>query len=187
MKTEELKVWKNKYRDISEEIYIRPIEEADVDKFVVWRNSDFVKNYYIYRGTYTRESQLEWMKANVDTGKACLMIICIAESDRPIGCVQIKDIDRVHNKGEYGIFIGEKDAQGKGYGNDAAKMMLRYGFEDLKLHRIYLEAIEGNERAIKSYENAGFVKEGLLKDNAFIDGSYKNIVWMAAINPRENI
>ena len=179
-------MWKNKYTDISKEIYIRPMEEKDVDKFVEWRNSDHVKNFYIYRGTFTRESQLEWMKANVDTGRACLMIICTTENDRPIGCVQIKDIDRVHNKGEYGIFIGEKDAQGKGYGNDAAKMMLRYGFEDLKLHRIYLEALEGNEPAIKSYENAGFVKEGLLRDNAFIDGSYRNIVWMAAINPGEN-
>ncbi len=187
MKTEELSVWKNKYKDISEEIYIRPIDEADVAEWVEWRHSDLVKNYYIYMGTFTRQSQLEWMKANVDTGRAVLMIICLSENDRPVGCVQIKDIDRVHNKGEYGIFIGEKDAQGKGYGNDAAKMMLRCGFEDLKLHRIYLEVIEGNERAIKSYENAGFVKEGLLRDNVLIEGSYRDIVWMAAINPKENI
>ncbi len=186
MNKEELALWKSKYTDISSDIYIRPMEEADVDKWVAWRNSDLVKGYYIYRGEFTRQSQLDWMKANVDTGKACLMIICLMEDDRPIGCVQIKDIDRFHNKGEYGIFIGEADAQGKGYGNAAAKMMLRYGFEELSLHRIYLEAIEGNERAIKSYENAGFVKEGILKDNAFIDGTYKNIVWMGAINPKEN-
>ena len=186
MKKEELDLWKSKYTDISNEIYIRPMEEADVDKWVTWRNSDMVKNYYIYRGEFTRQSQLEWMKANADTGKACLMIICLTDNDRPVGCVQIKDIDRVHNKGEYGIFIGEADAQGKGYGNEAAKMMLRYGFEELSLHRIYLEAIEGNERAIKSYENAGFIKEGVLKDNVLIDGSYRNIVWMGAINPKEN-
>ena len=186
MNKEELSLWKNKYSDISSDVYIRPMREEDVDRWVTWRNSDHVKNYYIYRGVFTRQSQLEWMKANVETGKACLMIICLSENDRPIGCVHIKDIDRVHNKGEYGIFIGEADVHGNGYGSSAAKMMLRYGFEELSLHRIYLEAIEGNDRAIKSYEHAGFVKEGVLRDNVLIEGTYRNIVWMGAINPKEN-
>ena len=60
--------------------------------------------------------------------------------------------------------------------------MLRYGFEELGLHRIYLRAIEGNERAVKSYENAGFVKEGFLRDDVVIDGKYVSVTWMAAIN-----
>ena len=174
-----------KYNDISEDIFFRPVEEADVEKWVGWRNSEEVKKYYIYRGEFTVKSQLDWIRANVDTGKACLMLICLSGSERPIGSVHIKDIDPFHKKGEYGLFIGEEDAKGHGYGTATARMMLRYGFEELGLHRIYLKTIEGNERAIKSYEHAGFEREGVLRDEVFLDGEYRNIILMAAINPKE--
>lgn len=109
------------------------------------------------------------------------MIICEIATDKPLGSVYIRDIDRHHNKAEYGIFIGEDEARGRGVGTSAAKLMLRYCFEELGLHRVYLRAFAENKQAIGSYEKAGFVKEGLLRDDVCIDGVYRDIVWMAAI------
>ena len=114
----------------------------------------------------------------VEKGKVVQDIICDLASDRPLGSVYIRDIDRQHNKAEYGIFIGEAHARGRGIGTAAAKLMLRYCFAEEKLHRIYLRALAGNERAIRSYEKAGFRKEACLKDDVRID-----IIWMAAISP----
>ncbi|MDE7044404.1 MAG: GNAT family N-acetyltransferase, partial [Acetatifactor sp.] len=85
------------------------------------------------------------------------------------------------NKAEYGIFIGEDDARGRGIGTAAAKLMLRYCFEEEGLHRIYLRAFSSNLQAIRSYEKAGFVREGLLRDDVRIDGKYCDIQWMAAV------
>ena len=89
----------------------------------------------------------------------------------------------IMEKAEYGIFIGEASARGRGVGSKVAELMLRYCFEEEGLHRVYLRALAGNEAAIRSYEKAGFVREGYLKDDVYLNGEYCDIVWMAAINP----
>lgn len=171
------------YSDVSAGIYLRPMTYDDTDLIVAWRNSDAVRKNFIYQALFTRESHENWIRTMVETGKVVQMIICDSASDKPLGSVYIRDIDRHHNKAEYGIFIGEQDARGRGVGTAAAKLMLRYCFEEEKLHRVYLRAFAENVQAIRSYEKAGFWREGLLCDDVCIDGEYRDIVWMAALNP----
>lgn len=170
-----------KYIDSMAGIYLRPMTYEDTDCIVAWRNSDAVRKNFIYQALFTRESHENWICTKVETGEVVQMIICDLETDVPLGSVYIRDIDRHHNKAEYGIFIGEASARGRGVGTATAKLMLQYCFEEEKLHRIYLRAFADNAQAIRSYEKAGFVQEGLLKDDVCIDGRYCDIIWMAAV------
>lgn len=170
------------YKDESAGIYLRLMTGEDTDKIVAWRNSDGVRKNFIYQELFTRESHENWIRNMVNTGKVVQMIICELRTDRPLGSVYIRDIDRNHNKAEYGIFIGETDARGRGIGTATAKLMLRYCFEEEGLHRVYLRAFADNLQAVRSYEKAGFVKEGLLKEDVRIDGVYRDILWMAAVD-----
>lgn len=170
-----------KYVDGEAGIDLRLMTELDTDSIIAWRNRDDVRNNFIYREPFTREGHGNWVRTMIDTGRAVQMMICDLTSEQPLGSVYIRDIDRVHNKAEYGIFIGEPQARGRGIGTAAAKLMLRYCFEEERLHRIYLRALAGNRQAIRSYEKAGFVQEGFLKDDVCIDGRYYDIVWMAAV------
>ncbi len=170
------------YRDEQAGIYLRRMTYEDTEKIVEWRNSDSVRKRFIYQGLFTKESHENWIKTMVETGKVVQMIICEIGTDKPVGSVYVRDIDKTHHKAEYGIFIGEKDARGKGYGTAAAKLMVRYCFEELALHRLFLRVYAENERAIRSYEKAGFVKEALLRDDVYIDGEYKDIVLMGILN-----
>lgn len=164
-------------------IYLRPMTREDTDLIVAWRNSEEVRRNFIYQELFTREGHENWIRNMVETGKVIQMIICDVDDDTPLGSVYIRDIDRRHQKAEYGIFIGEESARGRGVGTAAARLMLEYCFREEKLHRIYLRAFASNERAIRSYEKAGFVREGLLREDVCIDGQYRDIVWMAALNP----
>lgn len=171
------------YQDVSAGIYLRPMTHEDTDLIVAWRNSDAVRRNFIYQEPFTREGHENWIKNKVETGLVVQMIICDMVGDRPLGSVYIRDIDMQHRKAEYGIFIGEADARGRGIGTATAKLMLRYCFREAGLHRVYLRAFADNEQAIRSYEKAGFVREGLLREDVCIEEQYRDIVWMAALNP----
>lgn len=169
------------YRDESVGIYLRLMTKDDTDLIVSWRNCDSVRRNFIYQELFTRESHENWIRTKVETGQVVQMIICDMATDMPLGSVYIRDIDRQHSKAEYGIFIGEEAARGRGVGTAAAGLMLRYCFEEEKLHRIYLRVLSGNEAAKRSYEKAGFAVEGILRDDVCLNGEYRDVIWMAIV------
>lgn len=170
------------YRDETAGIFLRLMTAADTDLIVEWRNRDAVRKNFIYQELFTREGHENWVRTRVETGQVVQMIICDAVTEKPLGSVYIRDIDREHNKAEYGIFIGEDDARGRGVGTAAARLMLQYCFAEERLHRIYLRVFTTNLQAIRSYEKAGFVREGVLRDDVRINGEYRDIQWMAAVS-----
>ncbi|NJN79315.1 MAG: GNAT family N-acetyltransferase [Anaerolineales bacterium] len=67
--------------------------------------------------------------------------------------------------GEVGIVIGDKTEWNKGYGAEAMMLLQRHGFETLNLNRVFLRVYADNIRAVRSYEKAGFVLEGRLRED----------------------
>lgn len=163
-------------------IYLRPMEDRDTGDIIRWRNDDGVRKRFIYQGLFTEESHRNWVRTMVEPGKVVQMMICESDTDQAVGSVYIRDIDHTHHKGEYGIFIGEERARGRGVGTAAAKLMLRCGFEELGLHKVFLRVFADNARAIRSYEKAGFEREAYLKEDVLIDGSYRDMVLMAVLS-----
>lgn len=170
------------YRDETAGIYLRPMEDYDTEKIVSWRNKDAIRKNFIYQELFTPESHRKWLKTKVRTGQAVQMIICECGSNRALGSVYIRDIDKVHKKAEYGIFIGEDDARGRGIGTAAAKLMIAYSFEKEGLHRLFLRAYADNLQAIRSYEKAGFQKEAYLREDVCIDGQFRDMVLMGILS-----
>ena len=163
-------------------IHLRLMTYDDTENIIKWRNSDAVRKNFIYQGLFTVESHENWIRTMVETGKVVQMIIVETATDTPVGSVYVRDIDNTHHKAEYGIFIGEECARGKGYGTAAAKLMIEYCFKELSLHKLMLRVYADNPQAIRSYEKAGFEKEAYLKDEVCIDGKYRDIVLMAILS-----
>ena len=163
-------------------IDLKPMELSDTDNIISWRNKSRVRNNFIYRKPFTREGHLKWIENMIDTGKAVQFIIIEKSTDKAIGSTYLRDIDLEHHKAEFGIFIGVDEALNRGYGTEACKLICKYGFEFLRLHRIFLRVFEWNLQAINSYKNAGFVREGLFRDDVCIDDKYHNIVMMGLLN-----
>ena len=136
-------------------VYLRPMKTEDTDKIVAWRNKDFVRKNFIYQELFTKEGHLSWIRNQVEPGRVVQFIICLSNG-REIGSVYFRDIDREKGVAEYGIFIGEEDALGCGYGTQTAKAALEYAFTKLGLDKIFLRFLADNIGAQKSYERAGF-------------------------------
>ena len=168
-----------------EKIYLRPMTVEDTDRIVTWRNNPRVQKNFIYQKPFTRQGHLAWIENKVNTGEVIQFIICEKETDRPIGSVYFRDINEEHHKAEYGIFIGEDDATGKGIGSECCCLACEYGFNVQGWHKIILRTFASNRAAIRSYEKAGFEREAYLKDEVCIDGVYRDIILMGNINPKE--
>lgn len=167
-------------------IYLTAIGEQDTDRVIAWRNKPFVRKWFLYREEFTREGHRKWLENVVGQGRAEQFIIWVREEQHPIGSVYLRDIDREAKKAEFGIFIGEEEWLGRGIGEEAAKLILDYGFEELGLHKIKLRVLADNKRAIASYRKAGFVEEGCFWDELLLDGKYCDLIFMAKFHCKKN-
>ncbi len=167
------------------EIKIRPITDTDTPLIVRWRNNPQVKQQFVFQKNFTEELHNNWLKNEVYTGHVAQFIIETSQDKRPIGSVYLRDIDKNHNKAEYGIFIGDTADMGRGYGPKATELILKYAFEELRLNKVFLRVFADNTRAIKSYKRCGFTVEGNFAQDVRIDGQYKDMVFMAILNKED--
>ena len=165
-----------------EKVVLRPIEMEDTDDILRWRNSQNVRKNFIYQEEFTREIHENWMRTKVATGLVIQFIIIEKSTGRKIGSTYLKNIDSKNKNAEFGIFIGEEDSYGKGYGSETAILMKQFTFHDLKLHKLYLRAFRRNAGAVKSYEKAGFQLEGIAREQVRGNEKFEDLVFMAILN-----
>ena len=96
----------------------------------------------------------------------------------PIGSVAFLDHDPAQKKAELRKLIGDVGQRRKGFGKEASALWIKYGLEVLNLKKIYLSTLNTNIRNIKLNEELGFIVEGILHNEVFIDGTYHDVLRM---------
>lgn len=167
------------------QIYLRPITIEDTDNVLRWRNDKKVVENFIYRKQISKEEHLDWFHNKVEKGKVVQFIICDKETDKPLGSIYLQNFNEVSRQAEEGIFLGEDEAYGRGIGTEAAKLVLKYAFDVLELHKLTARVLSYNKGSRKMHEKAGYVQESYLKDELFLDGKYEDLIFYGAINPAE--
>lgn len=156
-------------------VNLRPIDEGDTDLIVKWRNNPSVRKNFIFREIFTSEMHQKWFKEKVLTGEVIQYII-ETKDGLPVGSVYFRDVDRKKSRAEYGIFIGEDSARGKGIGSESAVLFTDYG-NMIGLKNIILRVLAGNTAAERSYIKAGFIPVSKEKINTS-DGELVDIIIM---------
>lgn len=167
------------------QIYLRPITIEDTDNVVRWRNDKKIVENFIYRKNISREEHLDWLHNKVEAGQVVQFIICDRQTDKPLGSIYLQNFNEVSRQAEEGIFLGEEEAYGKGIGTEAAKLVLKYAFETLRLHKVTARVLSYNQGSRKMHEKAGYCLESYLKDELYLDGKYEDLIFYGAINPAE--
>ena len=110
-----------------------------------------------------------------------LFMIRRLEDDRLIGEIGLEAVRWNHGDTYVGISLGEREMWGKGYGTDAMRVILRFAFTELNLHRVSLDVFDYNPRAIRSYEKVGFVYEGRMRKYLQKDGGRYDLLFMGIL------
>lgn len=128
---------------------------------------------------WTPKQIKEWMEKHLDEFYG--FMIYTIEDDRCIGLVDLSGINWVAGTCWVGIGIGEKEFWGKGYGTEAMRLILNFGFGQLNLRRVSLNVFEYNKRAYQSYVKCGFQEEGRLRKWMQRSGERFDLIYMGIL------
>jgi diamine N-acetyltransferase len=163
-------------------IKLRQLQHKDAPLMLEWMHDAEINcNFQLDFAHATIDTALNFIEnsfSNTDQNFAV-----VDENDEYLGTISLKHISHTNDKAEYAIVMRKK-VHGTGMAVIATKELLRYAFEDLKLHKVYLSVIEENICAQKMYEKCGFKYEGLDIDSVKINGKYKNHKWYGVINKK---
>ncbi|MBW1939397.1 MAG: GNAT family N-acetyltransferase [Deltaproteobacteria bacterium] len=156
----------------SKNVRLRQIEASDLLKLRNWRNSPGIRSYTRGYRPLNMLNQTKWLES-LSADQLNIMFAIEKKFDRElIGCCGLTNINWKEGHGEVSIYIGEKKWQSKGYASDALRLLLEYGFKELRLHRIYGIIFEYNDASIKFFEKNGFEFEGRHREARFWDGKF---------------
>lgn len=161
-----------------EKVILRPIHLSDAKRFVKWLADPSVNKFMATRSVSMRE-ELKWIRGLKKQKDNKTFAIDTKEGTH-IGSINLflKPHDQ---KAVLGVMIGDKRYWNKGYGTDAMRTILRYGFGRLRLHRISLKVYAYNPRALRVYKRLGFRIEGRGREEVFYRGTFYDDISMGLL------
>lgn len=163
-----------------ETIGLCPFEANHSEQYLEWVNQEDFARLLGRSLPVTRSEHEAWYCSQVKSSGTVLFAVETHQEGTYLGNVWLHNIHWVNRNAELRILLGAPNCQGKGYGTRACKLLLRFAFEKLGLHKVYLYVSAVNPRAARAFEKAGFQEEGILKDEFFVDGSFVDVKRMAA-------
>lgn len=157
-------------------ITLRELREEDAGDMLEWMHDpDSQKGFRKNMRDATLEDARQFCRnAKLGEGHKQGQSIHLAvtdDRDEYLGTISLKKINSEFHSAELAIALRKK-AQGHGIATEAIGLLLKKGFEEMGLHRIYLTVLADNIAAIRLYEKCGFILEGELRDHLFLNGRY---------------
>jgi RimJ/RimL family protein N-acetyltransferase len=163
-------------------IALGAFREADRERLFTWINDQELVRFSAAFRPISKAEHDAWFDSLGGDPTKVIFAIRDLESQDLIGSVQIIHLSQVHRNGEMVIRIGDSRFRGRGYGPTALRSLLDYAWNNLKLHRLSARVFKSNVRAIAAYKKVGFIEEGLLREDAFVEGQWEDVVLMGVLN-----
>ncbi|MFD1930740.1 MULTISPECIES: GNAT family N-acetyltransferase [Nonomuraea] len=167
---------------IGTRIRLRPMEPGDAEALWRW-NSDPDVMRWLHDGYPESLAQTVARHEARDRNsyENVLLGVEILDEGRLIGLVRLSGAEPETGDAELDIYLGEKDTWGRGYATEAMRLVCRYGFDKMRLHRITLWVVEANDGARRVYEKVGFVEEGRAREAFRRDGKWYDTIIMGLL------
>ena len=164
-------------------VRLRAPDMGDLERNTRWVNDREVTRYLVLRYQMSSLAEETWLREQCSKpGSYSELFFAIETKDGVhIGNTNIFNTSPENRTGEVGIMVGDKSYWSRGYGTDAMRTLLGFGFDEMNLNRIDLLVYGFNDRAQASYKKCGFVEEVRLRDYIFREGAYHDVLRMAVL------
>lgn len=164
-------------------ILLSPILEKHLDgPYLEWINnqdSDMNTQHAIFPKNDFNLKEYFFNKSKITN--AIWLGIFIKENQNHIGNIELSNINWINRSAELSILIGDKTAQGRGYGLEACNLIIKLAFNRLNLNRIQLGVEAENKNAINLYIKSGFKQEAILRQNICKNNIYYDSIVMSLL------
>ncbi len=161
----------------TDRLILRAMSPKDADDMYDYAHRANVTKYLLWSPhpsrSYTAD-YLRYIRSRYALGEFYDWAVVEAASGKMIGTCGFTRFDPPHNSGEIG-YVLNPDYHGKGFGTEAAERVLRFGFEELHLHRIEAKFMQGNQASLHVMEKLGMTLEGYRRDGMLVKGKYRTI------------
>ena len=160
-------------------VSLAPLGHSHADAMLRWTSDAEVRDNLGLRRVATREGTEAWLTRALsdDTVRA----FAIHRDGEHVGNVVLDRIDRHVGTTRLHIYIGDAAVRGHGVGARATALAVKYAFDELGLHKVWLTVHAKNGRAIAAYARAGFHVEGVLRDEFILGGERVAAVYMGCV------
>lgn len=162
---------------------IRKLELRDLPYMYEWMHDENVtENLQADFASFSMEKVESFIKSAMEQNEESENVhyAIVDENDTYMGTISLKNINRKDKNAEYAI-VTRSVAHGKGYAAAATKDILKVGFTELGLEKIYLYVSVNNIGANKFYKKCNFVEEGVFRKHLMINGKLEDIRWYSML------
>lgn len=156
-------------------IGLTAVEKTDIKQLMDWRNNAENRKYFREYRELNMTMQEQWFQQKVINDQNTIMFSIRRLNDNELlGCCGFVYINWVHRHADLSLYIGWEDVyiDEVGYAEDACRVLLNYGFEELGFNKVWTEIYEFDDRKRKLYDKIGFKQDGLLRQNYYSDGRW---------------
>jgi RimJ/RimL family protein N-acetyltransferase len=164
-------------------VNLRPVAAGDAERAYRWANDAEIAALTHWVFPRSQAVATAGIGADAMDSYTRVRLAVDTKDGTHIGTVSLWDSVPEERSAQFGVTIGERDYWSRGYGREATLLMLRFGFGEMNLHRIWLQTWSFNERAIAAYRKIGFVEEARLREDLYINGAYHDNVVMSILQP----
>jgi diamine N-acetyltransferase len=166
---------------IGERVYLRPLEASDLALLRQWANDPDIR---ALTGEVLPMSQAgadEFLERVRTERDRVWLVVVVKETGQVIGEAGLLRMFHAWRTTDLTLIVGDKAAQGRGYGTEAIVLLLDYAFGHLNFHRVAVGVVGFNDRALRFYEKVGFRREGIQRDGYYWQHRYHDFVMMSLL------
>jgi len=143
---------------------------------------DNTKNLSFFSESVSLSREIEYLKKMERSESDILFVVRLKNDNRIIGAIGLHEYDKGNRNARLGILIFRKEDRGEGSGGEAVQLILKHAFLEMELHKIYVRVLKTNKKAANHYRNLGFVREGYLREEYYLNGNFCDMIEFSILN-----